>query len=163
MGNDENDGFIGLPPGMVDSGTFRTPARTERPRAEKSDVVFVPTVPGMPIDAPAVEQNWVLTLPDGSTETVSGAVVIGRNPKAPAHWPTARPLAVADTTKSVSKTHALVELDGSGLWVHDLDSTNGVWVVVGDDATDVAPGRRAGVPAGASIELGDFVIRVERR
>ncbi len=163
MGNDENDGFIGLPPGMVDSGTFRTPARTERPRAEKPDVVFVPTVPGMPIDAPAVEQNWVLTLPDGSTETVSGAVVIGRNPEAPAHWPTARPLAVADTTKSVSKTHALVELDGSGLWVHDLDSTNGVWVVVGDDATDVAPGRRAGVPVGASIELGDFVIRVDRR
>jgi hypothetical protein len=197
-----DDDFIGLPPGMLDSGTFKAPIRTERPRTEKPDIVFVPTVPGMPVPAPNTDgadgsdstldgmtrrepsddvavpgsgaehtvptaevevgttAMWTLTLADGTTATLTGSMLLGRDPAQLAHWSGATLLPLADTTKSVSKTHAGLEVDGSGLWVHDLDSTNGVWVVVGEDATEVAPGRRVAVPANAVIELGEYVVRV---
>lgn len=225
MGDDD---FIGLPPGMLDSGTFRAPVRTDRPRTEKPAVVFVPTVPGMPIpsvDADEAERvetqpaevthtdvetgeidavdvnaaeasadevsavevtrrelgddfvvpgstgsttaaadaeaaDWVLTLANGTTSVLHGATLLGRDPAPIEPWASAALLALDDTTRSVSKTHAALEPDGSGLWVHDLHSTNGVWVVVGEDATEVAPGRRVAVPAGATIELGQYEVRV---
>ena len=79
-----------------------------------------------------------------------------------ADHPQASVLAVDDAAKAVSKTHALLELDGGVLWVSDLDSTNGVWVVpAGEDAREVLPGTRAEVPAGADLQLGDLVIQVE--
>ena len=79
---------------------------------------------------------------------------------ASAIWPEATLLQVDDLTKSVSKTHALLEIDGGVLWVHDVHSTNGVYVVVGDDVVEVVPGTRVAVPAGADLELGEFVTRV---
>ncbi len=216
MGDDD---FIGLPPGMLDSGTFRAPVRTDRPRSEKPPVVFVPTVPGMPIppvetepaepisrepervDATqteiatgevsavevtrrelgdeffvprsidtaitgaesAVAATWVLTHAGGATTVLHGDTLLGRDPAPVEPWTTAALLPLDDTTRSVSKTHAALERDGSGLWVHDLHSTNGVWVVVGEDATEVSPGRRVAVPSGSTIELGQYEVRVDLR
>lgn len=243
---DEDDGFIGMPPGIMDSGTFKLPPKAERPRTpQREEIVFVPTVPGMPVppptetppelsapapaptapetaDAvPAVPQApidaetaawskpvshetqraipdpadspyaapvvppvvppvpspadftppaapalapavWRLVLADGSEATVERAVIVGRNPVTFDQWPGAVLLPVADTTQSVSKTHAAFEVDDSGLWVHDLNSTNGVWVVHGEDVTEAAPGRRVRVPEGSSVELGDYVLKVVR-
>lgn len=184
----DDDGFIGLPPGVVDSGTFKSPPRTERQTAEKNPIVFLPTVPGAPVQVPAAAPSepeletrrelddeftppalgrhalvgWALELPDGSRAVVETRLLVGRNPAHLDGWEGAVLLAVNDTTHSVSKTHAAFEVDDSGLWVHDLSSTNGVWVVVGEDATEVAPGRRAGVSDGSVVELGDFVVRVSR-
>ncbi len=190
---DEDDGFIGMPPGMVDVGTFKLPPKAERPRPpEREEIVFVPAAPGVPVavplpdpapapapvpapesapesatgpaPAPAPAQTpaaWRLVLADGGEVPVERAVLVGRNPAEFARWPGAVLLPIVDTTQSVSKTHAAFEVDDSGLWVHDLDSTNGVWVVHGEDVTEVAPGRRVNVRAGSSIELGDYVLRVE--
>jgi pSer/pThr/pTyr-binding forkhead associated (FHA) protein len=97
-------------------------------------------------------------LADGSEMPVRGVLLLGRNPAPFAAWPDAQLLAVADTTQTVSKTHAAFEVDDSGLWVHDLNSTNGVWVVRGEDVTEVAPGRRVNVRSGSTIELGDYVL-----
>jgi hypothetical protein len=56
----------------------------------------------------------------------------------------------------------MLELEAGTLWAHDLDSTNGVWVVpAGQDAIEVTPGTRVAVPVGADLELGDLVIQVE--
>lgn len=171
----DGDGFITLPPGIFDPSTIKAPPRVERPR-EKDEIVFVPMVPGMapptvappaalvetPIEMtvtsarPAV--TWSLSLPDGTTHTVTRQLLIGRNPAARAEWPGAELLTVNDPTSSVSKTHAAFEIDDSGLWVRDLDSTNGVWVVSGGDVTEVVSPRRVRVPAGASVELGDFIL-----
>ena len=53
-------------------------------------------------------------------------------------------------------------IDDAGLWVSDLDSTNGVWVVPADgEAIEVVPGTRTAIPVGADLELGDFVIQIE--
>lgn len=214
MVDDEDDGFIGMPPGIFDSGTFKLPPKVERPRAERDEIVFVSTVPGMPVPpvadpepevapesevapepeaAPAADAwavpashetqraipdpaetpqpepapapapaGWRLVLADGTEVALAGTTLVGRNPAPFDAWPGAALLPVDDTTKSVSKTHAAFELDDSGLWVHDLNSTNGVWVVHGEGVTEVAPGRRVNVHPGSSIELGDYVLTVTR-
>jgi hypothetical protein len=185
--DEEDDGFIGLPPGVtlpVDStsGTIRRD-RQERPRADRDEFVFFPAVPGtspvtpepVPADpVPGIDDatsvsvarhttpQWRLVIEGREPVAVEGLLYLGRNPVAAADHPQARVLAVDDAAKSVSKTHALLELDADGLWVHDLDSTNGVWVVpAGDDATEVTPGQRMSVPPGADLELGDLIIQVE--
>lgn len=185
MADTGSDGFITLPPGIFDPKTLPVAPKPERQRTERDDIVFVPMTPGMPappvVDAapapavtvtppapaasapPAVPApRWTLVLADGSEAPVHTALLLGRNPAPFASWPQAQLLAVADTTQSVSKTHVAFEVDDSGLWVHDLNSTNGVWVVNGTDVTEVSPGRRVNVPAGASIELGDYVLTVRR-
>lgn len=191
MVDTDDDGFITLPPGIFDPSTLKAMPKPERPRTEREDIVFVPMTPGMPmppvVDAPpasaappapaapaatvtppapatpaAPAPVWKLVLADGSEAPVHGALLLGRNPAPFPSWPHAQLLAVADTTQSVSKTHAAFEVDDSGLWVHDLNSTNGVWVVNGSDVTEASPGRRVNVPASASIELGDYVLTVRR-
>ena len=83
-------------------------------------------------------------------------------PSAPPTHPGARTLAVPDPEKSISKTHAMLELDLGQLRVHDLHSTNGVWVVpAGGEAIEVEPDEPVSIPPGAELELGDVVIRVD--
>lgn len=154
-----------------------TPGMPVPPVEQSAPAVIVP--PAAPVTPPAPQPApqvaapapaasaappaaWTLVLADGSETPLRGVLLLGRNPAPFPAWPDARLLAVTDTTQSVSKTHAAFEVDDSGLWVHDLNSTNGVWVVNGSDVTEVAPGRRVNVPAGASIELGDYVLTVRR-
>jgi len=180
-----DEGFIGLPPGFVPSAPDHTSGtvkreRPERTRSGSDDIVFFPAAPGVPVQpAPAAAEEpaeddatrvaarhaapaWRLVVPGYGPVPVEGTLFLGRNPVATAGHPDARVLAIADEAKSLSKTHAMLELDGDLLWVHDLDSTNGVWVVpVDGEAVEVVPGHRAPVPAGGDLELGDLVIQVE--
>jgi len=183
----DEDGFIGLPPGMTppaqtDSGTVRR-QRPDRSRVEREEIVFFPTAPGAPVapptataedtihDVPVAESAsprraapaWRLIVPGHPDPvTVDGTVFLGRNPVATPGVAATGLLALDDPAKSVSKTHAMLEVDASGLWVHDLDSTNGVWVAPADgEPVEAVPGRRIEVPADSTLELGDFVIRVE--
>ena len=105
---------------------------------------------------------WRLTVPGHPAPVpVSGRLFLGRSPSV-VNGMTGELLTVDDPAKSVSKTHAMLELEGSGLWVSDLESTNGVWVVPADgDAIEVVPGTRTAIPVGADLELGDFVIQIE--
>lgn len=109
-----------------------------------------------------VTRSWRLTIPGiEAPVVVEHALFLGRNPSATAEFADAEVLVVPDPRKSISKTHALLEVDG-GLWVHDLDSTNGVWIVLpGEDPSEVRPGTRAALSPGADLELGDVTIQVE--
>lgn len=147
------------PPPAPEAPAVTAPPAMTPPAPPVPPQQVAPPAPAAPV-APVT--NWVLVLADGSEEPVTGVVLLGRNPAPFAAWPTARLLAVVDSTQSVSKSHAAFEVDDSGLWVHDLNSTNGVWVVNGSDVTEVSPGRRVNVPAGASIELGDYVLTARR-
>ena len=174
--------FITLPPGIVDSGTLRVSApRVERvptPAVEPGEIVFFPVVPGIPVARIVVEADagetrvapkapapatWRIILPrSGQIVPIAGALYIGRNPARTAERQDAELLAVDDPAKSLSKTHALLEVEDDVLWVHDLDSTNGIYIVEPDaSVVDVEPGRRAAVPAGAELELGEYIVRVE--
>jgi hypothetical protein len=72
---------------------------------------------------PAFE--WRLVLADGtSLQLDAPTVMLGRNPRA--GDPNARSLVVPDPSRTLSKTHAMVQFDGEQWWITDLDSTNGV-------------------------------------
>lgn len=106
---------------------------------------------------------WCLVLPTGQSVPIASVVIIGRDPIANAAWPGATLLPALDPAKSLSKTHALLEIDAGSLWVHDLASTNGVFVAAhGIDAVKVEPGTRVVVPDGAEVELGEFIVTVLR-
>ncbi|MCU1513754.1 MAG: hypothetical protein JWO10_844, partial [Microbacteriaceae bacterium] len=184
------ESFITLPPGIVDSSTFRieTPREAREVAETASDIVFFPVLPGVkpiqasdaaaPDDAASViaasvdaassdpgetravaprhvAAGWHLILPgSGQDVPVTDSIFIGRNPSRTADRPQADLLAPDDPAKSLSKTHAMLEVQDGALWVHDLNSTNGVFVAApGVDAIEVQPGTRCEVPSGAELEL----------
>ena len=89
------------------------------------------------------------------------ALVFGRSPSPVTLRPDATLVPVVDAAKSVSKTHAIVDVDGAGLAVTDLHSTNGVSVTHPDGSRDdLEPGGRAALPDGCTLRLGEFAIDV---
>lgn len=105
---------------------------------------------------------WQLVPPSGAgVPLVSEVVIIGRQPVAdPAH-PRAQLVAVEDRTRTMSKTHARLELRSDTWHLIDLHSTNGVVLMSFMDAEiELAPGTEA--PAGERFLLGDAELRLER-
>ncbi len=102
---------------------------------------------------------WTLAFADGQSVSIGAPIVVGRDPAAPASHPSARPVPVADPYKSVSKTHAAIELREGLLWVTDLHSTNGTKVTnaVGE-ATSCPPGIAMPVGDGWTVSTGEFAI-----
>lgn len=106
--------------------------------------------------------RWVLELDGAPVPLTSSVVVIGRNPSAASGDSDAQLVSVADDARSVSKTHARLEL-ARGTWrVTDLDSTNGVEVADAHGAFTVISAN-APTPVVASFAIGDVraVLRAE--
>jgi len=113
-----------------------------------------------PLPAPP-PTRWRIVLPTGVTRPLTGTLVLGRDPAPVAEYPGAELVAVDDPGRSVSKTHAaLIARDGLVL-VCDLHSTNGTVVTTGHRQLRLEPDREAPVPAGSSVELGSYLIRIE--
>lgn len=154
----DTSGFIVPPPGLI-------PARRDETAAPAAPIaapfpVFVPTPLGA---ARAADAAWRLTAADGQELGLTGALVFGRSPSPVALRPLATLVPVVDAAKSVSKTHAVVDVDGTGLAVTDLHSTNGVSVIHPDGTrTDLEPGGRAVLTDGCTLRLGEFAIGVRR-
>ncbi|MFB9958408.1 FHA domain-containing protein [Agromyces bracchium] len=124
-----------------------------------------PTAPAQaePPARPAPTGPWRLRSADGIEFPVRDRVVAGRDPSPPAWLQGAVVVAVPDHTRSMSKTHALLESRGGRLLVTDLDSTNGVRVwPEGEEPVDLEPGVPAEAPLDAVILLGDVAFLVER-
>lgn len=122
--------------------------------------------PAEPAPAPAAAQasrstTLVLRLDTGERIPVSGPILLGRNPDAAQH-PGARPIRVADGSRTLSKTHMLVRPVTGGLEVVDCASTNGSGLI----RAGVDHGLAAGVPVragdGDKIRLGDRIADVVR-
>ncbi|MEE1649511.1 RDD family protein [Brachybacterium sp. J144] len=96
----------------------------------------------------------------GTERVVERAVVIGRNPTAPAGELL---FVLQDDTRSVSKTHLLVDGTGDETTVTDLGSTNGSAIVREDGSREgLVPHSPTVLPAGAQVALGDRTLSVER-
>ena len=145
----------GAPPAAVAASAPSAPPVPAAHSAVKPPTAPAPTVVSVP--------TWRLRIPGISDPIeVASAAVLGRNPSAPADAASAFAVSIHDPAKSVSKTHALVQVVGSQLHVRDLDSTNGVWIRTATTAPRrVEPGESVAVPSGADLELGEFVVRVE--
>lgn len=107
--------------------------------------------------------TWRLRAPGGLEVLILRPVVLGRDPSVDAARPDAAAVALADPARSVSKTHALVEVVDDRVVVTDLHSTNGTRVLTPDgEARELHPGRAAGVAGGSTLLLGEYAVRVDR-
>lgn len=168
-----NPFLISVPPGVLTPPRDAAPDLAPPPAmqvAAPQVVVPGPAETDNDIEATRVSarrrarQGWSLEFSDGQRVQVAGSALVGRGPAADDRWPGAKLVAVVDATKTVSKTHAVLETIDDVLWVTDLHSSNGVFIEGPDgDDIDVEPGIRAAAPAGSSILLGDFLVKVDRR
>ncbi|MFG6492947.1 DUF5684 domain-containing protein [Microbacterium sp. P03] len=105
--------------------------------------------------------RWELVIDDGrSYELSAPVVVLGRRPVGAE--PGVQYLAVADTSRSVSKEHARLTLEGERWAITDLGSTNGVFVLDDSGAErELTAHEKVAVAERAS--LGDVGFRLRRR
>ena len=107
------------------------------------------------------EELWVLS-PEGADpiRVTRPVALLGRNPSVSAEHPDAQLIRLTDPARTVSKTHARIELV-SGAWlIIDLGSTNGVYL--SDDGTDVELESNVPTTLTAAFRLGELPFRLER-
>lgn len=115
-----------------------------------------PTAAPTPPTPAAASPSWQLMLDDGTALVLtSSQVVLGRRP---ASGQPEQLLSVPDTTRTLSKTHARLEYDGSSWYLTDLNSTNGSRVASASGWTTLTPGIR--VPLAGPFQLGDVGAQV---
>jgi len=119
-----------------------------------------PILPAEP-PRPAPTSPLGLRLDTGASITVSAPVLLGRNPDAAGH-PGAHPVALADESKSLSKTHLLVRPVEGGLEITDCGSTNGSGLIRGGTEYEVVAGAPVIVIEGDTVRLGDRLAAVLR-
>jgi hypothetical protein len=95
--------------------------------------------------------QWSLVLDDGRSFALTAeTVALGRKPAS--EESAVQLLAIEDSTKTLSKTHALLRANDDIWTILDLDSTNGV-LTVGDDGTETL------LPTGGSTQVnGRFLL-----
>ncbi|MGR2751451.1 FHA domain-containing protein [Agromyces arachidis] len=165
--------FIVPPPGLVPDApqpaeperTIRVPDR--RPAFHPAPAPPAPAAPesagAAAVPRPGPRTAWRLRSDDGTDVLVSGRVVLGRDPQATEAASGARPVALEDPARSVSKTHALLDVVEDRLLATDLASTNGVRIwAEGEQPVELEPGRPTSVPEGAVLLLGDVAFLVGR-
>lgn len=102
----------------------------------------------------ALDAPIVLTLDNGQAYSLLGPTVLGRNPAR--DDAAVRALQVPDLSRTISKSHALLEPQGGVLWVTDLGSMNGTAVALDGGALEpLPPHTRTVVRMGSTIEFGD--------
>ncbi len=106
---------------------------------------------------------WALVPPSGDpVELTSSVVIVGRRPAADSAFPDAQLVAITDETRTVSKTHARLQLRGDTWFVTDLNSTNGVlFATLMGTEIEAPPGEE--IEAGERFFLGDAEVRLSRR
>lgn len=151
-----------IPTGLVPSGAHsgrttagEVPLWADLAEDVESTRLSQSHTPGAPGGA---GQGRILELWDGRRLTLLGTALIGRSPAArPAEAPPEHTLAIADPTRSVSKTHLAVGLDAAGVWVKDRGSTNGTTVTLADGATvECPPEQMVHAPSGATVAFGGY-------
>lgn len=100
-----------------------------------------------------------LLLDSGERLTLDTALVLGRDPSAPADAP-AEVYRWADMSRTLSKSHVRLEWDGRQVWVTDLGSTNGTFVRGAGVSTPLLPHQRTPVPSDVVVEIGDRTLTV---
>jgi hypothetical protein len=113
-----------------------------------------------------------LVLDTGERLQLSGSLLVGRVPenrlpgdKGDRTDESRQLFAWPDLSRSLSKTHALLDWSGTVLWVTDLHSTNGSALVSPEgDRQPLVPGIRGAATVGWTVELGDrsFEVRPAR-
>lgn len=149
----------GLITGMPD---FRAPAPAPpQHRPSALDVAPNDDIDDLDLTRAAAPSTPGLRI-DGRRYPLRGSALIGRDPAPRPGEQVADLLAPPDKGRSMSKTHALIEVDTHGLiWVTDRGSTNGTRLIVDGTEKNLMPAQRTPLPRGASIVFGDVTAVVE--
>jgi len=114
-------------------------------------------VPAAPQRLDSVE----LLLPTGERLRVSGQVVLGRQPADTAHAMGARPIPIADTTRSVSRVHMFLNVADGAVAVADAGSANGSRLQRGQTVYQLeSGGAPAAAAPGDTVWLGDISVAI---
>lgn len=113
--------------------------------------------------SPFVSAEWTVVTLDGTVLPLSSALLVGRAPSGDDSDGAARLVPLDDPTKSVSKTHARIEVHDGGIAITDLHSTNGTKVIASGVTTLLAPGAAWPITTDADVLLGSYALRVQRR
>jgi uncharacterized RDD family membrane protein YckC len=140
-------------------GGYRMAAR-EAPTAAAPQMPEPAPVPPNPVPAPEPVRLG-LRWETGETTPIAAPVLLGRNPDAAEH-PGATAIALADDSRSLSKTHLLVRPVADGLEIVDCHSTNGSGLIRGGTEYGIPAGTPATATEGDTIRLGDRVATVIR-
>jgi PPM family protein phosphatase len=105
--------------------------------------------------------HFRLDFDDGSSLTVRGRGLIGRDPVACADEKVEHLVALADDTLSVSRTHLEFGIGEPGLWIRDCASTNGSEIELNDHRIVIEPGLRVAAPPGSTIHMGARQVKVQ--
>jgi hypothetical protein len=135
-------------------GTGRQTPRAAAPAAPAPQ-------PAAPAPPPEPAVRWGLRWDSGESIPIAAPVLLGRNPDAADH-PGATAIALADDSRSLSKTHLLVRPVIGGLEIVDCRSTNGSALIRGGTEYGVAAGTPTTATEGDMIRLGDRVAAVLR-
>jgi hypothetical protein len=106
--------------------------------------------------------HLVLELDTGGRLELTEACLFGRGPVPTDSSSHAKPVAIPDTTMSVSKTHFLVRPTGAGVEVVDQWSTNGTFLVHDGVERQLAPGEPQLARPGDVIRFGDRTMTVQQ-
>ncbi len=146
----------------------RDPLDLARPPLSAADLLDVrsatPTPPraeraGRRAELPAAD-SVALVFDTGERLEVGTTLLVGRAPANP-DGQTHPLLPLPDLSRTMSKTHALLEWSGSVLWVTDLGSSNGTALVSPDGERQLLlPGLRGAAAPGWTVELGDRSVSV---
>ena len=139
-------------PASVESATHRIARPVPEPERGAEPIVEDTRV--------AAPRQWTLTLPDGARVSLDRPLLLGRDPAGIPSRPEAGLLALVDSGKTVSKTHALFEPTPDGVRIQELHSTNGVAIDTSAGRELLPAGGEAVAPAGATVLLGSFAIGV---
>ncbi|WP_345801519.1 DUF5684 domain-containing protein [Microbacterium sp. AZCO] len=140
------------------------------PRSALSSVSALHTQPHIPeeeeLEATIVARRkrtaWTLTSPSGARVPLTAeTVILGRRPSIDPEFPGAQLVSLDDDTRTVSKTHARLELRDDRWYITDLASTNGVLftTLMG---TEVAATPGEATEAGERFLLGDAEVSLSR-
>lgn len=141
-------------------------ARTVRDARPSDTAVIAPL--GRPTALPAAQArdperstahsapDFVLSASTGERIIVGAGGLLGRRPMAQPGEDPDRLVALADRSRSVSKTHLEFGVEAGNLWICDRYSANGSTIVTPDGARRACtPGVRYRVERGSQIEIGD--------
>lgn len=155
-------------------GPVSTPVFEPAP-APPAAVIAVPAPePVSPVDVGLSEEDMAtrvspqrrqsalrLVWDDGGVSVIGALTVLGRDPSI-GDLEGAVAVAIADGTRSLSKTHFAIGFDGGHAYIVDRQSTNGTTVVrAGGEGISLAPGVRERVRAGDTVVIGDRNFRIE--
>jgi pSer/pThr/pTyr-binding forkhead associated (FHA) protein len=95
-------------------------------------------------------------LDDGRQVAIDGLTLLGRNPQPRPGEEHAVLIKIADTTRTVSKSHLEIGLNSRGVYVVDRGSTNGSRVTgLSGLSKRCAPGDPVQVESGSIVSFGD--------